>query len=133
VKSKIENIDKIVEYWKESSDQNYSTMHNLIKTKEYSWALFLGHLMIEKLLKAIYVKKNKAHAVFTHDLLRLSKMAEIELSDEFEEWIDEISTFNLNTRYDNYKHDFYKLCTKEYSETWIVRIEKIRKWLIQQL
>jgi hypothetical protein len=47
-----ENIDSFITYWKESSDQNYLTMQNLLKSKDFSWALFLGHLVIEKLLKA---------------------------------------------------------------------------------
>ena len=33
-------------------------------------AMFLGHLVIEKLLKAVYVKVHKKHAVHGHDLLR---------------------------------------------------------------
>jgi HEPN domain-containing protein len=97
MEDKIEDIDKIINYWHESSDQNYLTMHNLLKTKDYSWALFLGHLVIEKLLKGLYVKKYKKHAVFTHDLLRLAAKIELEFTDEKEEWLDEISTFNLNT------------------------------------
>lgn len=129
----LENIEKIIEYWKESSDQDYRTMNNLIKSKDYSWALFIGHLVIEKLLKAHYVKIHRKHALFTHDLLRLSSMCQIEISDEYEEWLDNISTFNINARYDNYKQDFYRHCTQEFTLTWIERIEKIRTWLIQQL
>lgn len=78
-------------------------------------------------------KKHQIHAVFTHDLLRLARKVEMNLPDEFEEWLDEISTFNLNARYDNYKQDFYKLCTKEFSKLWVERIKKIRTWLIKQL
>ncbi len=130
---KIKDIDSIVEHWKSSSDQNYRTMQNLLKSGDYSWSLFIGHLVIEKLLKAYYVKTIKSHAIFTHDLLRLARKAEIKLSDEFEEWLDEISTFNLNARYDNYKQDFYNLCTQEFTELWITRIETLRTWLIKQL
>jgi len=57
MEEQIENIDGIVKKWKESSDQNYLTMQNLLKSRDYSWSLFLGHLVIEKLLKAHYVKK----------------------------------------------------------------------------
>ena len=59
--------------------------------------------MIEKTLKAVYVKKHEQHAVFSHDLLRLANKTGLELTDEYEEWLDEITTFNMNTRYDNYK------------------------------
>ncbi len=130
---KIENIEKIIAYWRESSDQNYATMNNLLKSKDYSWALFIGHLVIEKLLKAHYVKAQRKHALFTHDLLRLSSNCNLQISGEFEEWLDDISTFNLNARYDNYKQDFFKLCTKEFTESWVQRIEIIRVWLIQEL
>lgn len=130
---KIENIEKVIGYWKESSDLNFATMKNLIKSRDYSWALFIGHLVIEKLLKAHYVKAQKKHAIFTHDLLRLASKCELDVSAEFEEWLDDISTFNLNARYDNYKQDFFKRCTKEFTELWIQRIEKIRSWLIQEL
>jgi HEPN domain-containing protein len=98
VEKHLENIDSIVKHLKESSDQNYLTMQNLLKSKDFSWALFLGHLLIEKLLKAHYVKKHQIHAIFTHDLLRLARKAELDLTGDVEEWLDEISTFNLNAR-----------------------------------
>jgi HEPN domain-containing protein len=73
MEGRIDDIEPIILYWRTSSDENYATMHNLIKTKEFSWSLFLGHLVIEKLLKALYVKKLQRHPTFTHDLLRLAK------------------------------------------------------------
>lgn len=130
---KIENIDKIVQHWLDSADKNHETMIHLADSKDYSWALFLGHLVIEKTLKALYVKRLQKHAIFSHDLLRLSKKIDLELSENFEEWLDEITTFNLNARYDNYKQDFYQLCTKEFTDIWLDRIEKIRLWLKNQL
>lgn len=133
MEDKIENIEPIILHWRESSDENYATMLNLIKTKEYAWSLFLGHLVIEKLLKALYVKKLQKHPIFSHDLLRLANKIEIELPNEYDEWLDEITTFNLNARYDNYKQSFNKLCTVEFSNEWIGKIETLRKWLISRL
>lgn len=130
---KIENIDKIVQHWLDSADKNQETMLHLIESKDYSWALFLGHLVIEKTLKALYVKRLQKHAIFSHDLLRLANKINLELSEDFEEWLDEITTFNLNARYDNYKQDFYKLCNKNFTDTWLDRIEEIRLWLKNQL
>ena len=129
----IENIEAIVKYWLNSAEQNYETMRNMIDSKDYSWALFLGHLVIEKTLKAIYVNRIRKHAMFTHDLLRLGNKIGLELSEEQKEWLDEITTFNLNARYDNYKQDFYKLCTKDFAAIWIERIEITEKWLKNQL
>jgi len=130
---KIENVENIVRFWKESSEQNYVTMQHLMLTKDYNWALFLGHLVIEKLLKAHYVKMHQKHPLFIHDLLRLSNKIGLELNQEQEDWLDEISTFNLNTRYDNYKQEFRNRCTLEFTTNWIKNIETLRLWLINQL
>jgi len=103
---KLDNIKSIVHRWRDSSEQDFVTMYNLVKSKDYCWSLFLGHLVIEKLLKALYVKKLNKHAIFTHDLLRLARKINLEIPDDYEEWLDETTTFNLNARYDDYKQRF---------------------------
>lgn len=57
-------------------------------------------------------------------MLRLATKTGLSLTEETKEWLDAISTFNLNVRYDNYQQDFYKLCTKEFTDNWIKRIKK---------
>lgn len=123
------NIEKIVNHWITSSDRDFKTMMNLYKSKDYHWTLFIGHLVIERLLKAGVVRNIKAHAPLTHDLRRLSKISNIEFEDEHIIWFDTITTFNLNARYDSYKHDFYKKCTPEFTETWVSRIKQLREWI----
>lgn len=131
--NKIENINKVVQHWIDSADKNRITMDHLIETKDFNWALFLGHLIIEKLLKALYVKQLGRHAIFSHDLLRLASKINIEVTAEQQEWLDEITTFNLNARYDNYKQDFYKRCTEDFTHKWLDRIKKLESWLRNQL
>jgi len=45
------NTGKITTYWLDSSDKDCNTMDNLLKSKDYNWSLFLGHLVMEKLLR----------------------------------------------------------------------------------
>jgi HEPN domain-containing protein len=127
------NIETVTLHWVESSDKDYQTMLNLYKSADYNWSLFLGHLVIEKLLKAIYVKHKLTHAIFGHDLLRLASKTELTLTDEQEDWLDRLTTFNINTRYDSYKQDFFTLCTKEFADEWIQVIKNLREWLKNQL
>ena len=107
-------------------------MQNLFLSKDFSWALFIGHLVLEKLLKAHFVKDNQKHALFTHDLLRLADLCNFTIDETYKDWLDQITSFNLNARYDSYKSEFYKLCTEEYSLHWKERIEILRLWLIQK-
>lgn len=54
-----EQILRQIEYWVESSEDDYKAMNNSYASKDYVWSLFIGHLAIEKLLKAVYSKKVK--------------------------------------------------------------------------
>jgi HEPN domain-containing protein len=126
-------IEEAVLYWKESAERDFVTMNNLMVSKDYHWALFIGHLVIEKYLKALFVKHQQEQVLFSHDLLRLARKANLELLENQEDWLDTITSFNINARYDNYKQQFYRLCTREFAEKWVARIGELRKWLIHQL
>lgn len=97
------DIDKIVKHWIETSDEDYNSAITLFKANSFSWSLFIGHISVEKLLKAFYVKKHKKHAPFIHNLYRLAELNEMVLTDEYADWLDKITSFNLNARYDDYK------------------------------
>ena len=127
------NIELLVKYWLDSSEEELKTMNNLFNSGDYNWSLFLGHLVLEKLLKALYVKKMMDTPPFTHDLLRLAQLTGIEPDEEKSEKFDTISSFNINSRYDDYKQQFRKICTPEFTENWLKEIKDLRNWLIQQL
>lgn len=123
----------IIKHWIESSDQDFDTASSLLNSNSFSWSLFIGHISLEKLLKALYLKRNDKNPPFIHNLYRLAELSNIEISNEYADWLDEITSFNINARYDDYKKEFYNLCTKEYANKWINRIEIIRKWIKQML
>jgi HEPN domain-containing protein len=108
-------------------------MLDLFESKSYSWALFLGHISIEKLLKALYVDKYQIHAPYIHNLYRLAELCELELTDDQSDCLDKITSFNLNARYDDYKREFYSLCTKDFTKDWMEKIKKIRIWIKEML
>jgi HEPN domain-containing protein len=125
----IKNIDKIINHWIESSDEDFKTMHDLFEQKTYHWSLFIGHICIEKLLKGVYVKKFRKHAPFTHNLVRLTELCELDVDQEKLYLLDKITTFNLNTRYDDYKKEFYNQCNLEFTTSWVNNISTIRIWI----
>jgi len=127
------NKSDIIKHWEDGSDRDYEVMKHLYEKKDYSWSLFLGHLVIEKLLKAYYVKFIDNKPVISHDLLRIAEMAKLKLSEEQQLIFATLTTFNINARYDDYKNEFYKLCTKEYATGWINKIEIIRTWIKEKL
>lgn len=127
------DIELIKNHWISTSNDDFQTMNELFKAQSFNWALFLGHISVEKMLKALYVKLYENHAPTIHNLYRLAELCEIELTDEYADWLDTITSFNINARYDDYKKEFYNLCTAEYTETWIIRIRELRKWIKKML
>lgn len=130
-----ESLDKqrIADAWIESADKDYKTMLDLYQTKNNSWALFMGHLVIEKLLKALFVKVKGDYPPLIHDLRRICERADIKLDMEQQIVFDSISRFNINARYDDYKQSFYRLCTDSFTAEWIEKIEKCRLWIKEKL
>lgn len=68
-------INQQIKYWVESSEDDYQTMQRNFNNKDYSWSLFIGHLVIERLLKALYVKNTNKYPPRVHDLVRLANLA----------------------------------------------------------
>ncbi len=127
------DIEKVVSHWIKSSDNDFKTMNNLFKSKDYHWSLFMGHLVIEKLLKAYYVKNLKEHPPFIHDLRRLAEKTNLTLNEDQIIFFDSVTRFNIKARYEDYKLEFYEKCTKDFANNWIEKIKEHRKWIKKTL
>ena len=121
--------DKLIRYWIESSDDDFDTMITMFENKRFNWALFIGHLMIEKLLKALYVKTIKDYPPFIHNLLRLAEKCNLNLNEEQKLFLVTVTAFNINARYDDYKMSFQLKCTPEYTFEWIENLKINRLWI----
>lgn len=130
----MDNIN-LMEYWINSSDRDYESMKKNFEIKQYTWALFIGHLTIEKLLKGLYAKNNtdNPYTIKSHNLLALAQKCNIELTDKQVQKLKIITQFNISARYEDYKNEFYDLCTEEYTTEQINNIEEVRTWLKELL
>ena len=123
-----------VEYWVNSANSDLKAADTLFKSTKYDWCLFIGHLVLEKTLKAIFVHNNEnKFPPKTHNLVKLADLSSVTLTDEQKLFLDEVNDFNLVTRYPDYKLEFYKLCTKEYADKYFMEIKEYYKWLKSHL
>ena len=106
----------------------------LFENRKNTWCLFIGHLVIEKMLKGIYAKNNPQNPIApkTHNLILLSQKAKLYVSQEIREKIQIINTFNISARYDDYKKSFEEKCTNEYTSKQVKNIEEVLIWLKEQ-
>ena len=75
----------------------------------YNWCLFMWHLAIEKVVKAYLAKQDK-EIPYIHNLYKLLKYAGVDFNQTGtnEDDLNEISGYNIEARYEDYKYDFYK-------------------------
>jgi HEPN domain-containing protein len=102
----------------DSASEKASAAEFLYEGKHYLWALFTYHLVIEKTLKALIVQKGK-EVPFIHKLDVLAELAEIELSETETNELLEITTYNIEARYEDYKKKQYKKANELYTESWM--------------
>ncbi|MDZ7763649.1 MAG: HEPN domain-containing protein [Melioribacteraceae bacterium] len=127
------NKEELVKYWLEASEIDYKAMNNLFESKDYVWSLFIGHLVIEKLLKSLIVKNNQEVVPKIHNLNKLADATLLELDEDQKDLLDVITSFNIEARYPDYKNEFYKKCDYKFTSEHINQIKELRLWLLEQV
>lgn len=127
------DYERVINHWIDTSETDYELMLDVFERRYYSWSLFHGHIVLERLLKALYVKEHHRHAPFTHNLYRLTELTEIDVPEDYSDWLVTVTSFNINARYDDYRKEFYNRCTLEYTTLWIERIKRLRIWIKDKL
>ena len=127
-------IEKLVRDWTRSSDEDFGAMIGTFEIKKYNWALYIGHLCIEKLFKALLIKKTQSDKIpYIHNLVKLAKYCEIKTTHEIDKKLATINTFNIDAKYQIEDLEFFFRCTKEYTEEQINIIKEVREWLKEKL
>jgi len=126
-------IKKVIKYWLETSENDYQTMLWLSKGKRYSDALFFGHIILEKILKALVVEQTNDQAPRIHNLTKLYELAQINISKTEESFLDEVNKYNIRCRYPDQKMTFYKMYNdKNYASEELEKIKKLYLKLCQE-
>lgn len=117
------DVVKTTNYWSEGAVYDLETGKSLIKTKRYPYALFFGHLALEKLL----------HAPYTHSLPLLAQRSGLRIPEAYFDRLSEFMEFHIESRYSAATKAFYKKCTDHYTKSRMKEIEEIFRWLKNQL
>lgn len=127
------DIDKLIHFWTSEAEEALKVAGHLVEKEDFSYALFFGHLALEKMLKALCVKEQRDHAPPIHNLVRLAKIAGIELDEQAESDLVTITAFNIESRYPDFKSSFRKKCTQQFTTKQMAIIWRYFKWLKSRL
>ena len=84
-----------------------------------------------KVIKSFICKNNisQPYAPKSHDLLYLAQKNNLLVTETQKLYLNEITRFNINSRYDDYKREFSSKYTDEYTEEQISKIKEVKQWL----
>lgn len=127
------DIHELIQYWLKGAEYDWKTAGDLLKSKKYPYCLFMCHLSIEKLLKALVVKETKDHPPFTHNLAYLAGKLSVEFTKEQIILLEEMNDFNLEARYPDEQMEFYRKATREFAQRYKKAAGELREWLKKKL
>lgn len=128
------SYQEVVAYWQEGAERDVKVAEGLVQLGHYAYALFFCHLALEKMLKAVYVSRNKKHAPFTHDLAALLQESGLPFTEETLKECAVIAQFNMKTRYPGQKSKMYRqFNNREYAERYLTKSNELLSWLKKSL
>lgn len=126
------DTEKQIRYWVDSAELDFNTAADIFNSgKNYHFCLFLCHLCVEKLLKAVVVKVTNNHPPKTHNLLRLAEIGKLTLDDSKLILFQELNQFQIDTRYPDEKFTLYKTATKEFAQIRFNKVLETKDWLLK--
>lgn len=123
-----------INYWLSTSKEDLETAKSLFDSGQFVWSLFIAHLALEKLFKAFWVRNNESNfPPKTHDLNKIVNGTDLEFSDEEKEFFADVTSFNLEVRYPDYKRKFNKICTKEFANKYLLKIRNLFECTLEKM
>jgi len=124
------DIQKQIDYWINGAEDDILTADLLIKEKRILHGLFFCHLVIEKAIKAHYVKTIGDIAPRSHNLINLSENAGLTYNEDTQIFLGILMKYQLQGRYPDYNPVLPDLIrVHEY----FVKTKNLLQWLKMKL
>jgi len=118
-----------VKNWIKSSDYDIKTAEHMFESGRFVYVIFMCHLSVEKLLKALYEAALKDIPPKTHSLIFLSKAANLEMPEAHLKLIESLNDLSIVTRYPEDIDDLVKALRKDRAEDYLKRTKGFLRWL----
>ena len=125
-----------IDYWRRTADSDWTAAETLFDKGHYLQCLFFAHLVLEKLLKAHWVKDNTTLTppkVHNLEFLMLQTDLQFQLTVDEKLILDSMGLFQMQTRYPDYQFKINKLCTLSYTQTLLDSVRLLKNSLLSKL
>ena len=123
-----------IAHWLNTSKDDETTMHALFETGRFTHSLFFGHLYIEKIYKALWIKNNSGNTPpYIHNLMKILDGIDTGLTIDDIGFMNKLSEYQLSGRYPDYTYALKQKTTKEFTVYCIEKIKSISECLQKKI
>jgi HEPN domain-containing protein len=123
------DVAKHVEHWRKGACEDRDVAEHLVRSGRFRHGFYFLHLAAEKALKALVCRATGSLPPRLHDLIRLTALAGLELSEDRRRILAEVNSFNLAGRYPETQG---ALPTRKEALELLRRAKEILDWLLSQ-
>jgi HEPN domain-containing protein len=126
-------MSSALQHWTEQARYDLDTARAMFKSGRYLYVLFCCQQAVEKELKAIIAARTKGLPPRIHQLMRLAEAAGLEVSGERAEFLRELSSYYIQTRYPEEIKDLASQAKEEEARRVLDHTEEVLQWLNSML
>lgn len=120
---------KETENWLQMVEYDIKTAGCMFKTGRFVYVVFMCHLAIEKMLKAIVSEATEKTPPMSHNLIYLLKLSEVEPPQPLYDFISIISNASIPTRYPENFEKLIEVYPKKIAKDYFEKTKEVVKWL----
>lgn len=124
-------MKKTTRNWIATSDYDLTTAGHMLQTGRHLYVIYMCHLAVEKLLKAIVAETQSELPPKTHNLYHLVKLAAVEIDEQFKSLLADLNAASLPVRYPEDLEQISKQYTKTIAEQFLHQTQGCVRWLKQ--
>lgn len=113
----------------QSAEYDFETAKYMFDSGRYIYVIFMCHLCIEKICKAIVAETIKKTPPRTHNIIYLFKIGKIKLPEELFDFVAKINNASVVTRYPEDFPELLKVYPREVAENYLTKTEEVFKCL----
>ncbi len=122
-------ISEKIEYWLDIASYDLETARKMQESGRYLYTVFMCQQSMEKMLKAIHLRKLKKEAPLSHNLVYLESVLSLGVDDVQRSLLAELTTYYIEGRYPTYKAKLSTLVDESKGNEVLLKTEGVIKWL----
>lgn len=124
---------KKIEYWLDIAQYDMDTAHSMQEAGRYLYTVYMCQQAVEKMLKTLHVQKLGKEAPYSHNLVYLQSLVDLNPDESYLELMAELTAYYIEGRYPAYKQKLSLLVDRMKAQELLEKTTEIFQWLKSQV